>query len=85
MTNETFELLKKLEPRIKSCERDRNNDVIVEIAFLRKYEKKLNEFIRICEEYEEEAIQIVKSNNNENIVLKIISNYGFLEKILAIL
>ena len=56
---------------------------------LRKFQEQdvelLKEFIRICEEYEEEEIQIVKSNNNENIVLKIISNYGFLEKILAIL
>ena len=85
MTSGTFELLKKMEPRIKSCERDRNNNVIVEIAFLRKYEEKLNEFIRICEEYEEEEIQIVKNNNNENIVLKIVSDYGFLERILSIL
>ena len=85
MTSGTFKLLKKMEPRIKSCERDRNNNVIVEIAFLRKYEEKLNEFIRICEEYEEEELQIVKSNNNENIVLKIVSDYGFLERILSIL
>jgi len=88
MTAKVFDLLKELKPRILAYQQIGSDpddpDAKVKIGFLcsKEYEKGLEEFVKSCNESDNEDIAKIVAYTDAAILFEVISDYDFSDKVI---